>query len=99
MGKGKERNSRLKMYEIVIHKKFIRKLREMERPSLDKIANLMEILKTDPIPWKNFDIRKIQGEKDMYRVRIGKYRLIYFVDKNTKMIHILKIETREKAYR
>ncbi|HEC88419.1 MAG TPA: hypothetical protein ENI52_03790 [Thermoplasmata archaeon] len=35
----------------------------------------------------------------MYRIRIGKYRLIYFVDKNNKMIHILKIETRQKAYR
>ncbi len=66
---------------------------------MEKIANLFETLKTDAIPWKKYDIKKIEGEMDTYRVRIGVYRLIYFVDKDNKIIHALKIERREKAYR
>jgi len=87
------------MFKIVIHKKSIKKLREMGKSSLKRMANLIEILETDPIPWKYFDVKKLEGEKDTYRVRIGKYRIIYFVDKNSKIIHILKIEKREKAYK
>ena len=87
------------MFEIVIHKKFSTKLKEMEKPVLYKIADLFENLRVNPIPWKKFDIKKIKGEENIYRVRIGKYRLIYFVDKSNKRIHVLKIETREKAYR
>ena len=83
------------MFKIVIHKKSIKKLREMGKSSLKRLANLIEILETDPIPWKYFDVKKL----DTYRVRIGKYRIIYFVDKNSKIIHILKIEKREKAYK
>jgi len=87
------------MFEIVIHKKFAKKLEKMERTQLERIAILMEVLKGEPIPWKKFDIKKIEGMKNTYRVRIGKYRLVYFIDENARTIHILKIETRQRAYR
>ncbi|MEM1514365.1 MAG: type II toxin-antitoxin system RelE/ParE family toxin [Candidatus Thermoplasmatota archaeon] len=87
------------MFEVFIHKKFAKKLKEIEKPFLERIANFLDTLKEEPVPWRKFDIKKIEGEKNTYRVRIGKYRLIYFVDKNNKMIHILKIETREKVYK
>ena len=87
------------MFRVVFHRKSIKNLKEIEKAILNKIANFIETLKIDPIPWRNFDIKKIEGEKDTYRARIGKYRLIYFIDKDKKMIHILKVEKREKAYR
>jgi len=87
------------MFEIVVHKRFAKKFGEMERGHAEKIANLFEMLKIDAIPWKKYDIKKIEGEADTYRVRIGIYRLIYFVDKGNKIIHVLKIERRKRAYR
>jgi len=87
------------MFKVLIHKKSIKRLKEMEKSSLKKIANLIEMLEVNPIPWKYFDVKKIEGEKDTYRVRIGKYRIIYFVDRNNKIIHVLKIEKRGKAYK
>jgi len=50
------------MFEIVIHKKFSTKLKEMEKPVLYKIADLFENLRVNPIPWKKFDIKKIKGD-------------------------------------
>ena len=47
------------MFEIVIHKKFAKKLEKMERTQLERIAVLMEVLKGEPIPWKKFDIKKL----------------------------------------
>jgi len=87
------------MFEIVIHKKIARKFEEVEKGYIKKIENLFETLKTDAIPWRKYDVKKIEGEMDTYRIRIGVYRLIYFVDKGNKIIHILKIERRERAYR
>lgn len=34
----------------------------------------------------------------LYRVRIGRYRLFYFVDTSERTILVVDIETREKAY-
>jgi len=65
----------MKMFKVLIHKKSIKRLKEMEKSSLKKIANLIEMLEVNPIPWKYFDVKKIEGEKDTYRVRIGKYRI------------------------
>ncbi len=53
----------------------------------------------NPIPWKESDIKKLEGEKNLYRVRIGNYRIFYFIDKQNKIIKVLDIETREKAYK
>ena len=45
------------------------------------------------------DIKKLQGEKHppLYRLRIGKYRVIYHIEKNE--IIIAKIDTRGDIYK
>ena len=64
------------MLEIVIHKKVARKFEEVEKGYIKKIENLFETLKTDAIPWRKYDVKKIEGEMDTYRIRIGVYRLV-----------------------
>jgi mRNA interferase RelE/StbE len=85
-------------YSIVIQKKAVRVLQSLPRTHLRKLSELLETLKVDPIPWKSFDVRKIEGIEDTYRVRIGDYRAVYFIDKAGRTIHILKFDTRGKVY-
>ncbi|MBC2699739.1 MAG: type II toxin-antitoxin system RelE/ParE family toxin [ANME-2 cluster archaeon] len=40
----------------------------------------------------------MEGTEDTYRIRFGKYRVIYYIDKEQKTIHILKFEFRKKVY-
>ena len=42
-----------------------------------------------------YPYKKIRGETNTYRIRIGKYRILYEVDKKQNHIVILKIDKRE----
>jgi mRNA interferase RelE/StbE len=54
-------------------------------------------LKTNPFFGKN--IKKLKGEfKDVYRYRIGEYRLFYQVDEKLILIFIMDIVKRKDAY-
>ena len=86
------------MYEVVIHKKVSKELKQVPEIHLRNFSALINVLKTNPVPWRNFDIKKIKGAKGIYRVRIGDYRVVYFVDKENQTIHVLRFERREKVY-
>jgi mRNA interferase RelE/StbE len=43
--------------------------------------------------------KKIEGEADLYRVRIGDYRVVYYVWDSKRQILIAKIAHRREVYR
>ena len=51
-------------------------------------------------PFFGGNIKKLKGEyKDIYRFRIGNYRLFYKVEEQQSIIFIIDIESRQDAYR
>ena len=44
------------------------------------------------------DTEKIRGAKNSFRLRIGGYSVIFFVDNNEGTIYVTHIEARKKAY-
>ena len=51
-------------------------------------------------PYFGSNIKKLKGNyKDLYRFRIGDYRLFYKISKDTVIVFIIDIETREDAYK
>lgn len=74
--------------------KILEKLTEKERGIIKYIlSNLLsgEI--------KGFDIKKLKGREDVFRVRKGKLRVIYRIEENKK-IFIIAVERRsEDTYR
>lgn len=72
--------------------KFIKSLDEKTRQRLKK--NLQEIKNN---PTKNADIKKLSNfGKNCYRLRVGKIRIIYKVDKNS--VSIVDIDWRGNIY-
>jgi mRNA-degrading endonuclease RelE of RelBE toxin-antitoxin system len=45
------------------------------------------------------DIKKLQGRKDEYRVKIPPYRIIFTYDKVRKVIIVTRIDTRGDVYK
>lgn len=79
-----------------------RVLKALEKLNLEKKARIKEVmltLKNDPIPFRKFDIAKLKGYEDVYRIRIGDLRIIYEVDWDGKRILIHFIGPRERAYK
>ena len=42
--------------------------------------------------------RKLQGEKNLWRIRIGDYRVIYAVYESEQRVDIIAVRHRSKAY-
>lgn len=85
-------------YEVLIHKKLAKNTKNLTKNHLEKFAKLIDVLRKNPYPWKEFDLKKIEGTENIYRIRFGKYRIIYYIDKEQKTVHILKFEFRKKVY-
>jgi mRNA interferase RelE/StbE len=56
----------------------------------------MDSLATDPLPRGT---AKLIGAENLYRIRVGNYRIIYSVDDQAKLINVHYVRHRHEAYR
>jgi mRNA interferase RelE/StbE len=87
-------------YKIAETETFVKKV------NLEKFNHLYQKIYDDvyPIlrqnPFFGANIKKLKGNyKDLYRFRIGDFRLFYKVDETEKIIFIVNIENRKDAYK
>ena len=66
----------------------------MQRSVLDLLITLQE----NPVPADHYDIKKIKGERDTYRVRLGEMRIIYEISWTMKKVLIHDLRPRGRAY-
>ena len=60
------------------------------------MAEILKALSRDPfsIPFK-----KVKGRKNLYSIRLGEYRIIYEVNTAERLVAVLKVGKRSRAYR
>ena len=76
----------------------MKQLKELKGTSYyDKIMSFLRELQNNPFP-KGYDIAKVKKDQSI-RMRIGKYRLFYQINKKMESIEVLTIELRKKAYK
>ena len=63
----------------------------------DRINEFCEVLKETPVPFREYDINKVAGREGSFRARIGKFRMLYYVDELVHKIYILKIEKKDDS--
>jgi mRNA interferase RelE/StbE len=84
------------MKQLNLHKqprKFLEKIQQADKSACFKIVNKIEELLINPIPASH---KKLSGHKDLHRIRIDKYRIIYCFDE--KILTILCIAKRDDVY-
>ncbi|MEB3755295.1 MAG: type II toxin-antitoxin system RelE/ParE family toxin [Desulfurococcales archaeon] len=59
----------------------------------------LDKLSINPIPIRSYDIKKLKGFNDTFRIRIGDVRVVYTVDWSSKTIIVHYIGPRERAYK
>ena len=62
---------------------------------LARVARQLDALQTTPRP---HGCKKLRGTTDLWRVRVGDYRIIYYVDDRTQIIEVRAIRDRKDAY-
>lgn len=66
-------------------------LNKLSTNEQNKIKNILEDLRRDNP--KGYDIKKLKGREDIYRIRKGKIRILYRIDASGE-IYLLAIERR-----
>lgn len=84
------------MYNVILSKKASNFIEKLDKSYKNKIKDVFLSLKENPFSYPH---RKIKGEIYIYRIRIGKYRILFHINDADNIIIILKIDKRSKIYK
>ena len=82
-------------YRIIIKPSAQQDLNKLPDKEIERIASRIKLLENNPRP---IGIQKLSGEEG-YRIRSGKYRILYEIDDKGKSIFIYRVKHRKEAYR
>ena len=82
-------------YSIEFTNKAKRNLKAIPEPYRKKLFVAAVALGKNPFPR---GLEKLTDRKDSYRIRIGKYRIVWFVDYKNNVIWIVNVDKRPKVY-
>ncbi len=83
------------MYKISIARRAEKDLKRLERDAKNRIVMAISDLKNQPRP---LGCRKIQSEAGVWRIRVGDWRVGYFIDDAKQEINIIRIAHRKEFY-
>ena len=83
-------------YAITFARSARKGLEPLGEPMGTRVVRRIERLGSDPRPT---GCRKLEGAEDLWRIRIGDYRIIYSVDDSGHVVDISAIRHRSDAYR
>ena len=84
------------LYEIVFTRSARKELEILNYKIVLQILKKIENLSLNPRPSGS---KKLKGEKDLWRVRVGDYRVIYSIDDSEKLVDVSVIRHRKDVYR
>ncbi len=82
------------MLTIKYSNQAVRFLKRCDNILAKRILNKIESLSSNPFPQ---DVKVTQGYR-LFRVRVGKVRILYEVDKENNLLGVVKIDKRGRVY-
>ena len=83
------------MYDVRFLKSAQKDMAALPRNVADKIAKKAATLSDDPRPP---GCLKLKGFNDLWRIRVGDYRVIYSIQDQILLVHVVKVAHRRQAY-
>ena len=83
-------------YKVLPKPSIERDLRSLPKTTIARVIKQMEALGNDPFPRK---AAKLEGGEELYRVRVGDYRIVYGVDQAAKQVIVHYVRHRREVYR
>ncbi len=83
-------------YTISVHPAAIRVLAKISRPDQLRIKNRIDALARNPRPSGTV---KLSGADNLYRIRVGDYRIVYQIDDPRLLVLVIRIGHRREVYR
>ncbi|GIW40904.1 MAG: hypothetical protein KatS3mg076_1481 [Candidatus Binatia bacterium] len=83
-------------YAITFARSARRELESLDDPLLARVLARIEGLAKEPRPPGS---RKLRGGQNLWRLRVGNYRIVYGIDDRRRVVDIVTIRHRREAYR
>ncbi|MEM4480589.1 MAG: type II toxin-antitoxin system RelE/ParE family toxin [Candidatus Bathyarchaeia archaeon] len=83
-------------FKVLLHKKADEFLKRISLEDKQRIVDKLRQL--EDFPAIKLNVVKIAGEANTFRLRVGKYRALFKVYEQEKIIVIAKIDTRKRIY-
>jgi mRNA interferase RelE/StbE len=83
-------------YQITFARSARQELEQLPRRVAARVLSRIEALTANPRPR---GCRKLQGARQLWRPRVGEYRVIYTIDDEERIVDITVIRHRSDAYR
>jgi len=82
-------------YSITFARSARKELEVLPNILISRIFSKIEALSIEPRP---NGCRKLQGYTNLWRIRIGDYRVIFSIDDESESVDIIAVRHRRKAY-
>lgn len=83
-------------YTVEIKPAAKRQIRKLSPPIQAAIVRQLEELAEEPRP---VGVKKLSGEENTYRVRVGDYRILYEICDRILLVWVVRVENRRDVYR
>lgn len=84
------------MFDVRLNRDAEKFYEKVDRKLKDRLKELFAVLAQNPVPVDAYDVKKISGRDNEYRIRLSSYRVIYRVDWDTSVVRIGVIERRDE---
>jgi mRNA interferase RelE/StbE len=81
-------------WQVIIHRKAEKILKRMEGDTLERIRRAIRSLADDP---RSGGVLKLSGHDNLYRIRVGEWRIIYAIEDNRLIVLVLEFSPRGGA--
>lgn len=83
-------------YQVALARSARKELERLGQSLRTRVLQRIEALASDPRPG---GCQKLQGADDLWRIRIGDYRVIYAIDDSRRLVDVSTIRHRSDVYR
>ena len=83
-------------YRLLLSKPAVKALRELTSSVNFRVAAAIDGLRDEPRPQ---GCKKLQGTEELWRIRIGDYRVLYAIDDAIRIVDVRRIGHRGDVYR
>ncbi|KYC39106.1 addiction module toxin RelE [Scytonema hofmannii PCC 7110] len=83
-------------YKVKFTKGAKKQLRKLPLDVQKRIQARVNDLKIEPRP---DGVKKLKGQENSYRIRIGDYRVVYEIEDNVLKVTVVKVKHRSEVYK
>lgn len=86
----------MNQYKVILSDKVQKSIKKVSDDYLIRIHKELSLLSLNPRP---FGYIKLSGFSNLYRIRVGVYRIIYTINDDVLTVEVVKIDHRGSIYK